>query len=80
MVFLASTINGYEGTGRSLSLKLLEELRQQAGNVVKTNRQVEKIGNGLQTRKLYELNMEESIRYNPDDYVLFFIINSRNNF
>ena len=26
-LFLASTINGYEGTGRSLSLKLLEELR-----------------------------------------------------
>ena len=29
LVFLASTINGYEGTGRSLSLKLLEQLRQQ---------------------------------------------------
>ena len=30
LVFLASTINGYEGTGRSLSLKLLEQLRQQS--------------------------------------------------
>ncbi len=29
LVFLASTINGYEGTGRSLSLKLIEQLRQQ---------------------------------------------------
>lgn len=27
LVFMASTINGYEGTGRSLSLKLLESLR-----------------------------------------------------
>ena len=29
MVFLASTINGYEGTGRSLSLKLIQKLREQ---------------------------------------------------
>ena len=27
-LFMASTINGYEGTGRSLSLKLIEEIRQ----------------------------------------------------
>ena len=27
---MASTINGYEGTGRSLSLKLLDQLRQQS--------------------------------------------------
>ena len=27
LVFLCSTINGYEGTGRSLSLKLLHQLR-----------------------------------------------------
>ncbi|CEH17021.1 Predicted P-loop ATPase fused to an acetyltransferase [Ceraceosorus bombacis] len=27
LVFLSSTINGYEGTGRSLSLKLLQQLR-----------------------------------------------------
>ena len=29
LVFLASTVNGYEGTGRSLSLKLVSQLRQQ---------------------------------------------------
>lgn len=29
LVFMASTINGYEGTGRSLSLKLIQQLRQQ---------------------------------------------------
>jgi N-acetyltransferase 10 len=28
LVFLASTINGYEGTGRSLSLKLIQQLRE----------------------------------------------------
>ena len=30
LVFMASTINGYEGTGRSLSLKLLDQLRKQS--------------------------------------------------
>ncbi len=28
LVFMASTVNGYEGTGRSLSMKLLNDLRQ----------------------------------------------------
>lgn len=27
LVFMASTINGYEGAGRSLSLKLIQQLR-----------------------------------------------------
>lgn len=31
LVFLCSTVNGYEGTGRSLSLKLIQQLRQQVG-------------------------------------------------
>ena len=31
LVFMSSTINGYEGTGRSLSLKLLSKLREQQG-------------------------------------------------
>lgn len=30
-VFMSSTINGYEGTGRALSLKLINQLRQQQG-------------------------------------------------
>jgi N-acetyltransferase 10 len=30
LVFLCSTVNGYEGTGRSLSLKLIAQLREQA--------------------------------------------------
>jgi N-acetyltransferase 10 len=34
IVFLASTINGYEGTGRALSLKLLSQLRQQQGVMI----------------------------------------------
>jgi N-acetyltransferase 10 len=30
MVFLSSTVNGYEGTGRSLSLKLVQQLQEQS--------------------------------------------------
>ncbi|KAJ4462772.1 putative RNA cytidine acetyltransferase [Paratrimastix pyriformis] len=30
LVFLSSTVSGYEGTGRSLSLKLIKQLRQQS--------------------------------------------------
>ena len=36
MVFLSSTINGYEGTGRSLSIKLIQKLKDQ--NKVSFNR------------------------------------------
>ena len=37
LVFMASTINGYEGTGRSLSLKLIQQLREQARGASKVN-------------------------------------------
>ena len=33
LVFLCSTVNGYEGTGRSLSLKLIQQLREQGGRL-----------------------------------------------
>ena len=33
LVFLCSTVNGYEGTGRSLSLKLIQQLRQQGAKL-----------------------------------------------
>lgn len=32
LVFMSSTVNGYEGTGRSLSLKLIQKLREQQGS------------------------------------------------
>ncbi|CAN0188837.1 unnamed protein product, partial [Discosporangium mesarthrocarpum] len=32
LVFLSSTVNGYEGTGRSLSLKLIDQLRKNQGS------------------------------------------------
>lgn len=34
LVFISSTVNGYEGTGRSLSLKLLQQLRTQQSQAI----------------------------------------------
>ncbi|XP_076179144.1 RNA cytidine acetyltransferase l(1)G0020 [Ptiloglossa arizonensis] len=70
LIFLASTINGYEGTGRSLSLKLLQQLRSQSVNSNSHEKhdkqQTEKTVIG---RQLHELTLDESIRYNPGDSV-----------
>eukprot|EP00117_Sycon_ciliatum_P005781 scpid27031/ scgid9589/ N-acetyltransferase 10 len=60
LVFMASTINGYEGTGRSLSLKLIKELRV-AGSPM-----------GFSTassRTFREITLEEPIRYGENDPV-----------
>ena len=58
LVFMASTINGYEGTGRALSLKLIDQLKKQSAS-----------GNNANGRKLRELQLNESIRYKPGDPV-----------
>lgn len=56
---VSSTIHGYEGTGRSLSLKLIEGLRKN-----------DSVSNDNQTmRLLEEINMEIPIRYNVSDPV-----------
>jgi len=64
LVFMASTINGYEGTGRSLSLKLLEQLRQQSVTLVKPEGQTT---TALTGRSLHEVELKESIRYRSGD-------------
>ncbi|CAH1973721.1 unnamed protein product [Acanthoscelides obtectus] len=70
LVFLASTINGYEGTGRSLSLKLLNQLRVQAVPVGANTNAVNKKDSGAATgRTLHEVTLNESIRYKPGDDV-----------
>ena len=68
LIFMASTINGYEGTGRSLSLKLLENLRQQQNPVIKAMSGKE-VGKPLIARMLKEITLQESIRYKPGDVV-----------
>lgn len=60
--FISSTINGYEGTGRSLSLKLLDQLRKTSsttGNTTSMNR----------GPRFHEIKLEEPIRYGRGDSV-----------
>ena len=68
LIFMASTINGYEGTGRSLSLKLIEQLRKQSpiANVeIKKQSQSQTTSSG--GKCLHELQLNESIRYANND-------------
>ncbi|XP_018112865.1 RNA cytidine acetyltransferase [Xenopus laevis] len=72
LVFMASTINGYEGTGRSLSLKLIQQLRQQSADsqVTLTAENKSTASNKLvSARTLHEVTLQESIRYAPGDHV-----------
>eukprot|EP01125_Pyxidicula_operculata_P010778 TRINITY_DN3550_c0_g1_i1.p1 TRINITY_DN3550_c0_g1~~TRINITY_DN3550_c0_g1_i1.p1 ORF type:complete len:1035 (-),score=287.65 TRINITY_DN3550_c0_g1_i1:40-3144(-) len=61
LVFMASTVNGYEGTGRSLSLKLIKELRDQSGSSTTD------VGSG--GRVLREVTLNDPIRYSSGDSV-----------
>ncbi|XP_044749369.1 RNA cytidine acetyltransferase [Coccinella septempunctata] len=70
LVFLASTINGYEGTGRSLSLKLLQQLRTQSVPAgANTNAVNKKDWSAAMGRTLHEVTLDESIRYAVGDDV-----------
>ncbi|KAJ1856334.1 N-acetyltransferase 10 [Coemansia sp. RSA 720] len=62
LVFMASTINGYEGTGRSLSLKLIQQLREQSRGTVSGKAEA-----GAGGRSLKEVTLEEPIRYSSND-------------
>ncbi|KAM3237073.1 hypothetical protein P3L10_012102 [Capsicum annuum] len=62
LVFLASTVNGYEGTGRSLSLKLLQQLEEQS-------RTSNRADNALSGRLFKKIELSESIRYAPGDCI-----------
>ncbi|KAG8391484.1 hypothetical protein BUALT_Bualt01G0192500 [Buddleja alternifolia] len=57
LVFLSSTVNGYEGTGRSLSLKLLQQLEEQYQI---SSRSTEAAVSG---RVFKKIELSESIRY-----------------
>ncbi|WAQ86955.1 hypothetical protein PtA15_7A684 [Puccinia triticina] len=83
LVFMASTINGYEGTGRSLSLKLISQLRELSKRSVvssasKSNTDPSSTKDTSATtaatyqklsRSLKELKLEEPIRYAEGDGV-----------
>lgn len=76
LVFMASTINGYEGTGRSLSLKLIQQLRDSSmgiSGLEKTEGADKKAQEGVKKnaagRVLREIKLEEPIRYTAGDTV-----------
>ncbi len=76
LVFMASTINGYEGTGRSLSLKLLQQLREMSRPSSALVAQTEDGASNKQqgsslavARSLKEIKLETPIRYGPNDPV-----------
>ncbi|KAK7099272.1 RNA cytidine acetyltransferase-like isoform X2 [Littorina saxatilis] len=73
LVFLSSTVSGYEGTGRSLSLKLIQQLRQQSatyGSVSGEGKKLTDMSSVMTSgRKLQEITLEESIRYGNKDPV-----------
>jgi N-acetyltransferase 10 len=83
LVFMASTINGYEGTGRSLSLKLIKQLREQSRGTSKVNgtedSEVADRSTGKSAkvqdsnfsggRSLREVTLSEPIRYAKGDAV-----------
>ncbi|XP_064600007.1 RNA cytidine acetyltransferase-like [Liolophura sinensis] len=78
LVFMSSTISGYEGTGRSLSLKLVQQLRAQSSTFGTASSEVAKAakmgGNTDSTisatgRVLHEVILTDSIRYANGDPV-----------
>ncbi|MCJ1478739.1 killer toxin resistant protein [Lambiella insularis] len=83
LVFMASTINGYEGTGRSLSLKLIQQLRDESRGARKANghgaedvveRSASKHAKSSDStvsggRTLREITLSEPIRYAQGDAV-----------
>ncbi|KAJ6678077.1 RNA CYTIDINE ACETYLTRANSFERASE 2 [Salix viminalis] len=63
LVFLSSTVNGYEGTGRSLSLKLLQQLEEQSQISSKN------LEGSLSGRLFRKIELSESIRYASHDLI-----------
>nr|CAJ2470646.1 unnamed protein product [Leishmania braziliensis] len=57
LVILSSTVSGYEGTGRSLSMKLVADMRRGSSS------------GAADARHLKELSMSDPIRYGPGDPV-----------
>ncbi|KAI0052738.1 DUF699-domain-containing protein [Auriscalpium vulgare] len=77
LVFLASTINGYEGTGRSLSLKLIQQLRESTRPSLSKDTAEDATSSTKKpahaappkARSLREIKLETPIRYSAGDRV-----------
>ncbi|TFK22700.1 DUF699-domain-containing protein [Coprinopsis marcescibilis] len=85
LVFMASTINGYEGTGRSLSLKLIQQLRESTRPTLSKDANTAAAASSskdattgssalakaptTKSRTLREIKLEIPIRYAPHDRI-----------
>ncbi|KEG14796.1 N-acetyltransferase 10 [Trypanosoma grayi] len=75
LVFLSSTVSGYEGTGRSLSMKLIADMRKRcvgeaaASTSVAAAAAAGSASSGEDRRFLREIAMADPIRYGPNDPV-----------
>eukprot|EP00898_Chlorokybus_atmophyticus_P002421 jgi/Chlat1/317/Chrsp1S03186 len=71
LVFMCSTINGYEGTGRSLSLKLIQQLREQSTKFLSTSEKEQHQAGGVSGsgRVFKEVELAEPIRYASGDVI-----------
>lgn len=73
LVFLCSTVNGYEGTGRSLSLKLIQQLRSQGAQLTTGKSAADEAtaaaSGGAPARTFREILLQEPIRYSLGDPV-----------
>ncbi|KII86732.1 hypothetical protein PLICRDRAFT_43382 [Plicaturopsis crispa FD-325 SS-3] len=81
LVFMASTINGYEGTGRSLSLKLIQQLRESSRpSLTKDAAPADDAATASTSKKpshkappkarsLREIKLETPIRYSAGDKI-----------
>ncbi|XP_076938228.1 RNA cytidine acetyltransferase 1-like [Bidens hawaiensis] len=69
LVFLSSTVNGYEGTGRSLSLKLLQQLEEQS---IASTKSTKADPSG---RLFKKIDLTEAIRYASGDPVELWLNN-----
>ena len=68
LVFLCSTVNGYEGTGRALSLKLISNLRRESATAAAPGKDGGG-GGGGGGRMLREVQLAEPIRYSFGDRI-----------
>lgn len=79
VVFMSSTVTGYEGTGRSLSLKLIKKLREGGSgaglsSTGRGNRESDRAATAVAShsgsgRVFHEVHMETPIRYAESDPV-----------
>lgn len=64
LVFMASTVGGYEGTGQAFKIKFMDSLKTKRGNIIN------KLDSfGIENRELHNLSLNEPIRYGKNDPV-----------